>query len=45
MYRKTIIAVAVFAAAAGAQAADPDYSNGGSFNESTAITTSIAFAK
>ena len=40
MYRKTIIAVAVFAAAAGAQATDPDYSNGGSFNESTAITTS-----
>ena len=40
MYKNTIIAVAVFAAAAGVQAADPDYSNGGSFNESTAITAS-----
>lgn len=38
MYKQSILAAAVLAAAFGAQAADADYSNGGSFTENQTIT-------
>lgn len=39
MFKKSILAAAVLAAAVSVQAAAPDYSNGGSFAESTVIET------
>ena len=41
MYSKTLLSLAVLSAAFAVQAADPDYSNGGTFTEDTDISLSV----
>lgn len=41
MYTKTLLSLAVLSAAFAVQAADPDYSNGGTFTEDTDIALSV----